>query len=60
MSFSSAAVVAAVALLTPLGLALTGLPLPSVVGEILLGIMVGPQASAEYPTLVIEALVFLS
>jgi len=43
VSFSSVAVVAAVALLAPLAVGLTGLRLPAIVLEILLGIVVGPQ-----------------
>src|ERR671937_479666 len=43
VSFGSAAVVAAGALAAPLALGLTGLPLPAIVLEILLGIAVGPQ-----------------
>jgi Kef-type K+ transport system membrane component KefB len=42
-SLTSVAVVAAVALLAPLALALTGLGLPALVLEILLGIVIGPQ-----------------
>jgi Kef-type K+ transport system membrane component KefB len=43
LSFTSVAVVAAVALVAPLGLGLTGLRLPAIVLEILLGVAVGPQ-----------------
>src|SRR5919204_339036 len=43
VSFGSAAVGAAVALAAPLALGLTGLRLPAIVLEILLGIAVGPQ-----------------
>src|SRR5919109_3042587 len=43
ISFTSVAVVAAVALVAPLALGLTGLRLPSIVLEIVLGIIVGPQ-----------------
>jgi Kef-type K+ transport system membrane component KefB len=43
ISFTSVAVVAAVAVVAPLALGLTGLRLPSIVLEILLGILVGPQ-----------------
>jgi Kef-type K+ transport system membrane component KefB len=43
ISFASVAVVAAVALAAPLLVAFSGLRLPSVVVEILLGILVGPQ-----------------
>lgn len=43
LSFTSVAVVAAVALVAPLTLGLTGIRLPSIVLEILLGILVGPQ-----------------
>ena len=42
-SFASIAVVAAVALAAPLVVGLTGLRLPSVVLEILLGVAIGPQ-----------------
>jgi Kef-type K+ transport system membrane component KefB len=42
-SFTSVAVVAAVAVLAPLALALTGIRLPAIVLEILLGIVIGPQ-----------------
>ena len=43
LSFTSVAVIAAVALLAPLVLGLTRLRLPAIVLEILLGIVVGPQ-----------------
>src|SRR6266508_4165850 len=43
LSFTSLAVVAVVALVAPLALGLTGLRLPAIVLEILLGIAVGPQ-----------------
>jgi len=43
VSFNSVAVVAAVALLAPLVVGLTGARLPAIVLEILLGIAVGPQ-----------------
>jgi Kef-type K+ transport system membrane component KefB len=43
ISFTSVAVVAAVALVAPLAVAFTGLRLPAIVVEILLGIVVGPQ-----------------
>src|SRR6266545_5824772 len=43
LSFTSLAVVAGVALVAPLALGLTGLRLPAIVLEILLGIAVGPQ-----------------
>ena len=43
ISFTPVAVVAAVAVLAPLALGLTGLRLPAIVLEILLGIVVGPQ-----------------
>src|SRR5436309_5271279 len=42
-SFTSVAVVAAVALVAPLAVGLSGLRLPAIVLEILLGIAVGPQ-----------------
>ncbi len=58
ISFTSVAVVAAVALLAPLALGLTGLRLPSIVLEILLGILVGPQvlgwASRDEPVEVLS------
>src|SRR5438067_2828533 len=43
ISFTSVAVVAAVALVAPLAVGFTGLRLPAIVIEILLGIVVGPQ-----------------
>lgn len=43
VSFTSIAVVAAVAVVAPLVIGLTGLRLPAIVLEILLGILVGPQ-----------------
>ena len=43
LSFTSVAVVAAVALVAPLAVALTRLRLPAVVLEILLGVVVGPR-----------------
>ncbi len=43
MSLTSAAVVAAIAVLAPLAVTLARLPLPPIVAEILLGIIVGPQ-----------------
>src|SRR5690349_7549614 len=43
VSFASVAVVAAVALVAPLAVGLTGLRLPAIVLEILLGVAVGPQ-----------------
>src|SRR5213080_2217693 len=43
ISFTSVAVVAAVALVAPLAVGLSGLRLPAIVLEILLGIAVGPQ-----------------
>ncbi|TML68099.1 MAG: cation:proton antiporter [Actinobacteria bacterium] len=43
VSFGSVAVIAAVALIAPLVVGLTGLRLPAIVLEILLGIVVGPQ-----------------
>ena len=42
VSFTSVAVVAAVALVAPLLIGLTGARLPAIVVEILLGIAVGP------------------
>jgi Kef-type K+ transport system membrane component KefB len=44
VSLTSAAVVAGVAVLAPLAIALTGARLPAIVLEILLGVLVGPQA----------------
>ena len=43
ISFTSVAVVAVVALVAPLAVGFTGLRLPAIVVEILLGIVVGPQ-----------------
>ncbi|HEX6700714.1 MAG TPA: cation:proton antiporter [Gaiellaceae bacterium] len=43
ISFTSVAVVAAVALVAPLAVGLSGLRLPAIVLEIVLGIVVGPQ-----------------
>ena len=43
ISFTSVAVVAAVALVAPLAVGLSGLRLPAIVLEILLGIAIGPQ-----------------
>lgn len=43
LSFTSLAVIAAVALVAPLAIGLTRLPLPAIVLEILLGIAIGPQ-----------------
>src|SRR5919197_107642 len=43
ISFTSVAVIASVAVLAPLAIAFTGLRLPAIVIEILLGIAVGPQ-----------------
>jgi Kef-type K+ transport system membrane component KefB len=58
ISFTSLAVVAAVAVVGPLALGLTGLRLPSIVLEILLGILVGPQvlgwASRDEPVQVLS------
>src|SRR5262249_3813910 len=57
LSFTSVAVVAAAAVLAPLALALTGLRLPAIVLEIVLGIIVGPQvlgwAHADEPVQVL-------
>ena len=57
ISFTSVAVVAAVALVAPLAIGLTGLRLPAIVLEILLGIVVGPQvlgwATADEPVRVL-------
>jgi Kef-type K+ transport system membrane component KefB len=58
ISFTSVAVVALVALLAPLAVAFTGLRLPAIVVEILLGIVVGPQvlgwASNDEPVQVLS------
>ncbi len=58
ISFTSVAVIAAVALAAPLAIGLTGLRLPAIVVEILLGIAVGPQllgwASADEPVQVLS------
>jgi Kef-type K+ transport system membrane component KefB len=43
ISFSSVAVIAVVALVAPLAVGISGLRLPAIVVEILLGIVVGPQ-----------------
>src|SRR5438552_8833516 len=43
ISFTSVAVIAAVALVAPLAIGMLGLRLPAIVVEILLGIVVGPQ-----------------
>jgi Kef-type K+ transport system membrane component KefB len=57
ISFTSVAVVAAIALLAPLAVAFGGLRLPAIVVEILLGIAVGPQglgwASNDEPVAVL-------
>ncbi|MGI8421004.1 MAG: cation:proton antiporter [Gaiellaceae bacterium] len=56
--FTSVAVVAVVALVAPLTIGLTGLRLPAIVLEILLGVAVGPQglgwASADEPVQVLS------
>ena len=60
LSFSSVAVIAAVALLAPLALGFTGLRLPAIVLEILLGIAIGPQglgfADVDEPVTVLSML----
>src|ERR671939_1982452 len=60
ISFSSVAVVAAVALLSPLAVGLTGVRLPAIALEILLGIVVGPQvlgwASNDEPVQVLSVI----
>src|ERR671934_2918026 len=57
ISFNSVAVIAAVAVVAPLVIGLTGLRLPAIVLEILLGIAVGPQglgwAKADEPVSVL-------
>ncbi len=58
LSFTSLAVVAAMAFIAPLALGLTGLRVPAIVLEILLGIAIGPQglgwASADAPVQVMS------
>src|SRR5947199_4150985 len=58
VSFSSVAVIAVVALIAPLAVSFTGLRLPAIVVEILLGIVVGPQvlgwASNDEPVQVLS------
>jgi Kef-type K+ transport system membrane component KefB len=58
ISFTSVAVVAAIAVVAPLGVAFSGLRLPAIVVEILLGIVVGPQvlgwASNDEPVAVLS------
>src|SRR5919198_4800541 len=58
ISFTSVAVVGAVALVAPLAVGLGGLRLPAIVLEILLGIVVGPQvlgwAKADEPVQVLS------
>jgi Kef-type K+ transport system membrane component KefB len=58
ISFTSVAVVAAVALIAPLAVGLPRLQLPAIVVEILLGVAVGPQglgwASADEPVAVLS------
>ena len=58
ISFTSVAVVAAISLIAPLGVAFSGLRLPAIVVEILLGIAVGPQglgwASNDEPVAVLS------
>jgi len=58
ISFTSVAVVAAVAVLAPLAIGLLGVRLPAIVVEILLGIVVGPQllgwASNDEPVQVLS------
>lgn len=60
LTLGSAAVIAAVALLVPLGLRLARLPVPSVVVEILAGIVIGPQvlgwARLDQPVQVLSVL----
>src|ERR671933_3042742 len=60
ISFTSVAVVAAVALVAPLALGLTRLRLPAIVLEIVLGIAVGPQglgwASNDEPVQVLSVI----
>src|SRR5436309_3321290 len=58
ISFTSVAVIAAVALFAPLAVGLTGVRLPAIVLEILLGIAIGPQglgwATADEPVAVLS------
>ncbi len=58
VSFSSVAVIAVIALIAPLAIGFTGLRLPAIVVEILLGIVVGPQvlgwASNDEPVQVLS------
>src|SRR5262245_63268930 len=58
ISFTSVAVIAVVAVVAPLAIGLTGLKLPAIVLEILLGIVVGPQvlgwASNDEPVQVLS------
>jgi Kef-type K+ transport system membrane component KefB len=58
VSFSSVAVIAVIALIAPLAVSFTGLRLPAIVVEILLGIVVGPQvlgwASNDEPVQVLS------
>src|SRR5436309_10788168 len=58
VSFSSIAVIAAVALIAPLAVGFTGVRLPAIVVEILLGLLVGPQvlgwASNDEPVQVLS------
>ena len=60
VSFSSVAVIAAVALIAPLVIAFTGLRLPAIVLEILLGIAIGPQglgwATVDEPVTVLATI----
>jgi Kef-type K+ transport system membrane component KefB len=59
-SFTSVALVAAVALVAPLAVGLTGLRLPAIVLEILLGVAIGPQglgwAEVDEPVRVLSLL----
>src|SRR5436309_15926275 len=58
VSFTSVAVIAAIALIAPLAVGFTGLRLPAIVVEILLGVVVGPQvlgwASHDEPVQVLS------
>jgi Kef-type K+ transport system membrane component KefB len=60
VSFTSVAVIAVVALIAPLAVAFTGVRLPAIVVEILLGIVVGPQvlgwASNDEPVQVLSVI----
>ena len=60
LSFTSAAVIIAIALLVPLAIRLSRLPVPDIVGQIVAGIVIGPQllgwAEADAPVQVLALL----